>query len=308
MDKLKAAVVIPTFNKKERLLLTLESFRYQTVSPDTFEVLLVDDGSGDGTREMLKEWEGEFSLRYIEQNNKGRSAARNRGVEEARAELIIFCDDDMIAAPTFVEAHIAAHQERPCAAHGMIYNLPFLKFFKNPSTGEAYEELDGESLVMIRRYCIRKEEIKDISYIKSLSKKTLIEKNIASIFKNNLAQYQWLSFTGANSSCEKELLERAGMFDEGFGKAWGAEDFELGYRLYLQHTPFVYLEEGYNFHMMHARMDFQDALRKSNDKFYRMHPDKKIYFLPKLLSGEIKSIEEYKDYVNSHTINEYEGD
>lgn len=300
MKEKKSSVVIPTYNKKERLALTLESFRYQTASPDTFEVIVVDDGSTDGTKEMLENWQGAFELRYIFQNNGGRSMARNRGIQEAQSELIIFCDDDLIASKEFVEAHQKAHERKNCMAHGIIYNLPFLKFFKNPSTGEMYEGMDGNSLVEVKKYCIQKEDIKDIERIKGQSRKTLIEKIIHSVFEEKRMKYEWLSCTGANFSCEKKLLIQVGLFDERLGKKWGAEDFELGYRLFKQQIPFVYLEDACNYHMMHARMDFKEALEESSHRFYELHPEDFIYFLPKLLSGEIRSIENYESYINLH--------
>lgn len=294
-----ASVVMPTFNKKERLSLALESFRYQTITTDNYELIIVDDGSVDGTIKTVEEFQSDLPIRYIQQDNKGRSAARNKGIQKARGKILIFSDDDLIAAPTFLEAHINAHKQEECVAHGAIYNLPYVKFFKNPATGETYEEIDSEILLQVKKYCIGKKEVGDIGTIHKQSKTTLLEKNIKKIFMKNLYAYQWLCCTGANVSFEKTLLKDGGMFDESFGREWGAEDFELGYRLYKRGVKFVYLEQGHNYHLMHARMDFKTAMTNSIDKFYSHHPEKEILHLGKLLSGEIRDIEEYIEFINN---------
>ncbi len=302
MDKTIASIVMPTFNKKERLELTLESFRYQTMDLNHFEIIIVDDGSLDGTKDMLKILEQGLPIRYIKTDNEGRSAARNKGIEMASGNIIIFCDDDLIVAPTFVEAHVNAHNEESCVAHGNIYNLPYLKFFKNPSTGEMYEHQGRDSLEIVKQYCIKKEDIRDILKIHKQSKITLMERIILSTFQKNIYGFQWLSCTGANMSCEKSLLDKVGGFNLCFGKEWGAEDFELGFRLYKENVKFIYLEQGHNYHMMHARMNFNEALEASIGKFYECHPEEKIYHLGKLLSGEIRDIEEYVEYVKTHKV------
>lgn len=303
MGQIFASIVMPTFNKKERLELSIESFEYQTIPPNSFELIIVDDGSSDGTEDMLKGMQRSFPLRYIKKKNEGRSAARNLGIEAARAKLIIFCDDDLIVAPTFVEEHIKAHEQGECVAHGTIYNLPYLKFFKNPSTGEIYQEFSKENLELVKQYCVQKETLRDILKIHKQSKLTLLEKTLQSIFKKNLYEFQWLCCSGANMSCEKDLLQKVGMFNLCFGKEWGAEDFELGFRLYQQKVKFVYLDNACNYHMMHARMNFKEALETSTHKFYECHPEENIYHLEKLLSGEIRDIDEYIHYVKTHKVN-----
>lgn len=297
MKKYKASVVMPTFQKKERMVLTLESFRYQTIKKDEFEIIIVDDGSEDGTDKLVKQYEDVLPLRYIRQKNKGRSVARNTGIRQASSDLILFCDDDLIVSPSFVEAHVKAHEDKVCVAHGQIYNLPYLKFFRNPETGEPYDEFKGQNMDFMKQYCIQKDKISDIEKIHKLSKVTLIEKTIQSIFHKELSELKWLCCSGANVSIPKMLLESVGYFDERLGKAWGAEDFELGYRLHQAHAEFIYLEEGHNYHMMHARMNFKEALEASVKKFYECHPDANIKYLDKLLSGEIRDIDSYIKYV-----------
>ncbi len=88
--KLEVSVIIPAFNRRGLLPRALDSvLAQQGVS---FEILVVDDGSTDGTREMIREKYP--SVDYFFQANQGPSAARNRGVERSRGEWIAFLDSD----------------------------------------------------------------------------------------------------------------------------------------------------------------------------------------------------------------------
>lgn len=106
-----ASVVIPTYNRRTSLERVLRALGRQTVAPATFEVVLVVDGCTDGTAEMCRRLLPElpYTLRVIEQMNAGPAAARNRGVGEARAALIVFIDDDVVPDERLIETHLAAH-------------------------------------------------------------------------------------------------------------------------------------------------------------------------------------------------------
>lgn len=100
------AVVIPTFNRVGPLRRALESVQAQSVRPA--EVIVVDDGSDDGTREMLEE---RFSgVRLLEQPHAGVSAARNRGIAAAvgENEWVAFLDSDDAWLPRKLELQMAA--------------------------------------------------------------------------------------------------------------------------------------------------------------------------------------------------------
>ena len=92
------SVVIPTFNRERFIKECVESVMFQTTQPD--EIIVVDDGSVDNTREILETIgfsdavNGETRLRYIFQNNKGVSSARNAGIKASRSEYIALLDSD----------------------------------------------------------------------------------------------------------------------------------------------------------------------------------------------------------------------
>jgi glycosyltransferase involved in cell wall biosynthesis len=86
----RVSVVIPTFNRASLLREALDSVFAQTFTD--YEVIVVDDGSTDGTPQMIERYNGR--LRYIWQENRGPAEARNRGIAEARGEWIAFLDSD----------------------------------------------------------------------------------------------------------------------------------------------------------------------------------------------------------------------
>lgn len=97
---MRIAVVIPLYNKKDTLLRCLASVRAQTRRPD--EVVVVDDGSSDGGADLVAAAPHE-DLRLVRQANGGVSAARNRGVAEARADWVAFLDADDEWHPDFLQ-------------------------------------------------------------------------------------------------------------------------------------------------------------------------------------------------------------
>lgn len=114
------SVVIPTRNRRERLCACLESLARQTASPDIFEVVVVD-GSTDGTEEMLAALSTPYALRVVTQPQSGQSAALNLGAESAQGRFILLLDDDMVASPGLVAAHLETQRrEGPVAGIGVV--------------------------------------------------------------------------------------------------------------------------------------------------------------------------------------------
>jgi glycosyltransferase involved in cell wall biosynthesis len=107
------SVVIPTYNRKPILEKCLRALEYQQLTGDSvitgYEVVLVDDGSTDGTLEWLESHTSEFPhVRSLSQNHQGPAAARNLGVEQAKGETIIFIDSDLVVTEHFLQAHANA--------------------------------------------------------------------------------------------------------------------------------------------------------------------------------------------------------
>src|SRR5690606_6750877 len=106
------SVIIPTYNGAHKIMGVLRSLEQQTHLPD--EVIVVIDGSTDGTAAMLQQQAINLpQLKIVEQDNKGRAAVRNRGAVEASGDLLIFLDDDMLADNALIAHHLLAHEEAP---------------------------------------------------------------------------------------------------------------------------------------------------------------------------------------------------
>ncbi|HEV2357996.1 MAG TPA: glycosyltransferase family 2 protein [bacterium] len=115
---MEISVVIPTYNNREVLQETLRMLRAQAFPADACEIVVVDDGSTDGTAEMVAALSaaGGPAVRYVTQMNRGRSAARNLGVQRARGRIVVFLDSDLWATPTLLAEH---HRHYPAGVTGL---------------------------------------------------------------------------------------------------------------------------------------------------------------------------------------------
>ena len=109
---LRVSVIVPTHNRKQQLLACLAALTRQSILPQEFEVVVVDDGSTDGTKEALEGRRFPFALRYVRQDNAGPGAARNVGIDHAAGELVLFIGDDIIADERLLEEHLLNHATR----------------------------------------------------------------------------------------------------------------------------------------------------------------------------------------------------
>jgi glycosyltransferase involved in cell wall biosynthesis len=107
------SVVIPTYNRKPILEKCLRALERQRLGKQSliagYEIVLVDDGSTDGTLEWLAENSADFPhVRSFSQDHQGPAAARNLGVEQAKGDTIIFIDSDLVVTENFLQAHADA--------------------------------------------------------------------------------------------------------------------------------------------------------------------------------------------------------
>jgi peptidoglycan/xylan/chitin deacetylase (PgdA/CDA1 family)/GT2 family glycosyltransferase len=104
-------VVVPSFNRCGPLSRLLDGLESQNLEPELFEVIVVLDGSTDGSEAMLAARKPPFALTVFTQKNAGPGAARNKAVEAARAPFCLFVDDDMVASKELVGTHLALQRE-----------------------------------------------------------------------------------------------------------------------------------------------------------------------------------------------------
>jgi glycosyltransferase involved in cell wall biosynthesis len=199
-----ASIIIPTYNRRQRLIATLEALDSLDYPREFWEVLLVDDGSEDGTDDFFRNKKYSFQFRLFRHpSNRGRSAARNTGAMQARGRVLVFLDDDMKATPGLLRAHLDQH-------HG------------------------GQGRVVLGniRHAPQVPSTALIRYLDSRGVHKL--KTGASI--------PFRYFSAGNVSIERQLLFQAGLFDERFHQ-FGGEDLELGYRLSRYGTTFAFAPE-----------------------------------------------------------------
>lgn len=111
-NDLSVSVIIPTYNRKTALKACLRALGQQRWPVDRFEVIIVDDGSQDGTADIVQE-SFPFPVQYIWQENQGDATARNSGARRSQADLLVFIDDDILVEPDYIAGLVAAHLNQP---------------------------------------------------------------------------------------------------------------------------------------------------------------------------------------------------
>lgn len=107
------SVVIPTYNQPEMLVEAIESVLAQTYS--NLEILIVDDGSTDNTRRRLARYVEDGRIIYLYQQNRRQAAARNRGIQASKGELIAFLDHDDLWLPQKLERQVPLFDRKSVA-------------------------------------------------------------------------------------------------------------------------------------------------------------------------------------------------
>jgi len=166
MDPL-ISVIIPTFNRAHLLRRAVKSVLNQTYA--RFEVIIINDGSSDDTKEVISQFDDE-RIRYKNQKNKGVSAARNKGIMLARGEYIAFLDDDDEWFPRKLERQVHAFARAPKKV-GLVYTGFKFKIFdssmlppnflltRNGNVHRHLFSIDScaiPSIIMVRKSCFEK--------------------------------------------------------------------------------------------------------------------------------------------------------
>lgn len=124
---IRISLVIPMYNASSTLPRLLASLSAQTLPREQYEVIFVDDGSTDGSGELVRRYEG---FRLLAQQNRGPSAARNHGTREARGEIIAYTDADCVLPPDWLARNLELHEQHPdivafCGAVRPATKLPY---------------------------------------------------------------------------------------------------------------------------------------------------------------------------------------
>ena len=196
-------IVIPTYNRKERLQACLEALAKQSQPFDNFEVIVVIDGATDGTAAMLADLQTPYALKVIQQENQGQNVARNHGVEFARGAYCLFLDDDIMAEPELVAEHLRLHREKQDVV----------------GIGQMSLRLAGKTNWFIETYAQGwRQHYEELN--------------------QGIRNPDWTDCYGGNFSIARAIFLNVGGFAKDIRRS---HDIELGYRLQQHGLTFIYL-------------------------------------------------------------------
>ena len=115
-EPLRISVVIATYNREKYIGKALMGLLNQDLALSAFEVLVIDNNCSDASMQVVADFQKahpEMRVRTMVETRQGLSYGRNRGVEESKASIVTFLDDDAVAAPDFLSKAIAYLDARP---------------------------------------------------------------------------------------------------------------------------------------------------------------------------------------------------
>ena len=210
-------MVVPTYNRVERLRRVVSALAEQG-DADDMEIVVVSDGSVDGTDRYLQAPDLPANVVAVKQDNAGPAAARNTGVEHARGEIVLFLDDDVVAAPGLVRAHADAHRR---LGDDVVVIGPML----DPPDHPMSPWVRWEQRMLAKQYAAMQ----------------------AGQYSATARQF----YTG-NASVRRRHLQAVGGFDPRFRRA---EDVELAFRLRDAGLEFAFVPEAIGHHYAERSFD-----------------------------------------------------
>lgn len=278
----QVSVVVPTYNRQRLLRLTLESLTRQSLPADAFEVLVVDDGSTDGSAEVAAEFADRLRLRYLYQEDRGYrvAAARNLGLAHAAGEVTVFVDSGVLLHSGAVAAHLASHRAAgaPVAVCGYVY---------------CFNE-DNEDGAQIERAIDYADPDATMAELRAEGRWLDIREEFYARYGDDFGDLPapWLVYWTCNVSARTERLRAVGGFDEAY-RAWGAEDVDLAYRLHRAGDRFVLNRDAAAIHVPHPK-SYADNMRSAaaNYRYFaekydtpvtRLVPDQHFFLINDLI-------------------------
>ena len=118
------SIVIPTYNRPDKLAECLESLTKLEYPRDSYEVIVVDDGSKMSLESVVENFNNQIEITLLKQPNAGPATARNTGAKQAKGEFLAFTDDDCKPAPDWLNKIAACFAKKPdCLIGGKTINI-----------------------------------------------------------------------------------------------------------------------------------------------------------------------------------------
>jgi len=238
---LPVSIIIPVYNRKEKLAKTLAAITHQTYPANLIEVIVADDGSSDGVAEVIEKYQKYLSLKYVRQDDQGYrlSAVRNLGLNLAQYDYISILDCDILPTPKYIEllmqyfhvtdkAALMGHRRFVCtdniADDQILADINIALNLQDVMPSNKNDRPREGETIIDRRFRLYEQN----DYLKQ------------SLFPFN-------AFYGCSMTFPKKVIGEVGPFDEDF-QAWGHEDVEMGYRIYNAGYYFIPVLEAMGLH------------------------------------------------------------
>jgi glycosyltransferase involved in cell wall biosynthesis len=145
------SILIPTRNRRDRLLATLDALDRQRLDGAQAELVVVDNGSRDGTLDVLKERRGKLPLMGMDEPREGASFARNRALPLVRGPVVLLLGDDMIPQDDgLIAGHLALHREHPEPGYGVLGQVrwaepvdPFMRWLEEAGFQFSFDRIQA---------------------------------------------------------------------------------------------------------------------------------------------------------------------
>ncbi|MBW4473876.1 MAG: glycosyltransferase family 2 protein [Stenomitos rutilans HA7619-LM2] len=254
------SVVIPTYNRKpilEKCLKALEHQQFDAGAIAGYEIVVVDDGSTDGTVDWLQANASTYPhVRLFQQDHQGPAAARNLGVEKASGDTIIFIDSDLVVTEGFLQAHADGLQRG-----------------QGPG-GKSQKQLNTQHSTLNTQHSPLPTPI--FTYGRVINTANF-DNPTAETYK--ITDFSAAYFATGNVAIARVWLEKAGLFDTRF-QLYGWEDLELGVRLKQLGLTLIKCPDavGYHWHPPFALNQLPNLIDKEIQRgkmgvlFYQKHP------------------------------------
>jgi len=235
LKKVYFSVIVPAYNCGEVIGKTIEALKKQALPAGDIEVIVVDDASTDGTRTAVEKYTKDGSVKYFRNGERlGSGVARNRGLDNATGEYIMFLDADNVPEKDCLEQHLDFHKRFPGPNIAVLGNPQYPPEVK----ATPLMRLDDVGLAFRR---LKHGEI-----------------------------CGWADFSSMNISLKKSFLDSSrARFDEKiFARTVGFEDTDLGFRLNKKGLKIVYNEKAVSYHY-HFRTpaQFLEKVRRYGEAF-----------------------------------------
>jgi glycosyltransferase involved in cell wall biosynthesis len=253
------SIIIPTRNRKDYLVHTLRLLAEQTYPADDTEVVVVDDGSADGTQEALAQQSYPFRLVCHRIDSAGTvfwaARPRNAGLQRATGALAVLLDSDIFVNAGFVAAHVDLHASCPAGA-GPRIGIGDVFGTSQDSEARTAARLQPPSCADLSQF-VRVEQRPPSGWTEGRAEYAQAWPELAA------CPVPWLLFWAGNVSLPRELAVALGGFDEQF-RGWGCEDNDLGYRMFREGAEYAWAHDAWGVHYPHPVSPTVEAEARRN--------------------------------------------